>query len=295
MTSAVDQRPAHDDGHGYRDRAAYYAVEYQDDADRAFLADRVGPDVDGVLEVPCGAGRNALWLAETGRRIVACDLEPAMLDALAARYPGGRVPENLELVTGDMRALDLGERFDRVFVPREALQLLTDLADAGAALNALGRHVAPGGRMIVDLAAFRAAAPDMPDGPGLQPSYFDPDQPDGTWVRDWLRPAPDGRWLARWHSQRQGGTHVDVGLHYRLYATPDDAREDHPLTSWDGGFSLRRWTRAEIEGLVHAAGLAVQAAHADYDGTPHREGAARMILELTPVDVSPRTAEDDRS
>lgn len=276
----------------YSTRAAIYAVDYQDTADQPFLAWKVGPGVRNLLEVPCGAGRNAVWLAHTGRRIVACDLEPAMLDALASRYPGGWLPPNLHTRVADLRTLELDERFDLVVVPREALQLLTEEADGAAAVAALARHLAPDGRLVLDLAALRPAGLGLPDGGGLQPSYYDPAQPDGRWTWDWLRALPDGRLLGRWRKQWDRGALVQFDLAYAVYEREADARVDRATARWPDGFCLRRWARGEVEAFAAAAGLQTAAVYADYLGRPHAVGAARLIFDLCRADSDPGGTHD---
>jgi hypothetical protein len=53
----------------------------------------------------------------------------------------------------DMRTFDLGQSFDLVLVPREALQLLPP-NEGAQALARLADHTAPGGLLFLDLATF---------------------------------------------------------------------------------------------------------------------------------------------
>lgn len=258
---------------GYRERAAFYAVEYQDSGDRAFLESCVTPEVETILEVPCGAGRNALWLAATGRQVVAADIEAEMLDALAARFPGAKCPENLETALCDMRDFDLGRRFDLILVPREAIQVLDSEADVAATLATLRRHLSETGRLVIDLASFGSLKPGTPES--LLPSYFDPRVADGMTVEEWARPLGDGRTLAR--SRRQwdlGAEGVRVELSYELHATGVSKQR------WRSAMTLRRYSASRFRALAGDAGLSVHALHGDYERKPYAGGDARLIFVL---------------
>ena len=93
-----------------------------------------------LLDVACGTGRHLehlkLWYDCEG-----CDLDPAMLAVARARHPG------LRLFECDMRTLDAGRRYDAVVCLFSAIGYVGEL---GPAIAALGRHVAPGGVLLVE-------------------------------------------------------------------------------------------------------------------------------------------------
>jgi SAM-dependent methyltransferase len=101
----------------------------------------------------CGTGRIALPLAKAGLHVTGVDRSEAMLAIarrkLAAASPAVR--ERLSFVRQDMTALDLGRRFGFVFVPFRSFQhlLTTDLQRKS--LEAIRRHLEPGGRLALHL------------------------------------------------------------------------------------------------------------------------------------------------
>lgn len=215
-----------------------------------------------VLELGCGTGRIAVPLAAAGSRVTGVDISPAMLAAAHERAEG--LP--LRLVEGDMRTLDLGERFGAVFVPLGGLQHMTTAAEVAAALAVVARHLAPGGQAVVDV-----EAPHPDDWlPGPRPLLQhwtrelqrEPGSPGGTVTK---LVAVEGRPV---ESLREVTYHFDV--------QPPEG----PLQRATQQFTLRIITAGEIELAARLAGLRVAAWHGDYDGAPPREGDDRLIAIL---------------
>ncbi|HEY9229734.1 MAG TPA: class I SAM-dependent methyltransferase, partial [Gemmatimonadaceae bacterium] len=57
------------------------------------------PTAGDVLELGCGTGKNTVWLAERGRRVVAMDFSQGMLDVARRRVAG----DNVHFVRQDVR------------------------------------------------------------------------------------------------------------------------------------------------------------------------------------------------
>jgi SAM-dependent methyltransferase len=110
---------------------------------------RFAAEVDGLapgraLDVACGEGRNAVWLAERGWRVTAVDLSSVGL-AKARDLAAARGVE-VDLVHADVLAWDPEPRaFDLVAVIY--LQLPHD--ELAAALARAGAALAPGGTLLV--------------------------------------------------------------------------------------------------------------------------------------------------
>jgi len=65
------------------------------------------PEKPRILDIGCGMGEPiASWLIGRGARVTGLDSSPAMIALARARFP------DHEWIVGDMRALDLGRRFD---------------------------------------------------------------------------------------------------------------------------------------------------------------------------------------
>jgi SAM-dependent methyltransferase len=262
----------------YSLRAPWYAIEYREEQDLDFLAGLVSPRVGSVLEIPCGAGRATRRLASTGREIVAADLEPAMLDANAALFPGGRPPANLTLVQADMRAVDLGRRFDLILVPREAIQLLAEDGEVAAALAALARHLAPSARLMLDLAPLGLVSPPAERDLHLGPGYLDPSAPPGAWIDEWTRDAGPARLSRRRRQAAPERDRIRIDFEYEA----EDP--DHGMRRWSSSMIMRDHSPAAIADLAAAAGLRPAEILGAYDGRPYRPGDPRLVAILEAAD-----------
>ena len=94
-----------------------------------------------VLDVGAGSGRVALALARAGHEVVALDLDPALLEALAAR--AAKLP--LRTVCADARELALEQRFGCCLVPMQTIQLLGGARGRARFLRRARLHLRPGG------------------------------------------------------------------------------------------------------------------------------------------------------
>jgi SAM-dependent methyltransferase len=101
------------------------------------------------LDVGCGVGLYALWLAESvgqGGRVVAIEPEAAKVEAARALVGGEAVGERLEFRTGDGTAIPLPDRsVDWVWCG----DVLHHIVDTEKAVREFFRVVRPGGRIIV--------------------------------------------------------------------------------------------------------------------------------------------------
>ena len=111
----------------------------------AFLARWAGNGAR-ILELACGTGIHAEFLARSGARVVACDLAASMIEyAQRTRsHPGIRYEVR------DMRQPPTGP-FDRVMILGNSLNLLPTREDVARTLAGIHRQLAPGGRLLLQL------------------------------------------------------------------------------------------------------------------------------------------------
>jgi SAM-dependent methyltransferase len=114
--------------------------------------ERAFPAGAALLDVGCGTGTEAIWLAQRGYRITAVDSSRAMLDVLGRRAAAANLDiSTRQLKAGDLTKLveELGEgAFDGAYSSFGALNTEPSL---DRSLAALSRLVRPGGRIVLSV------------------------------------------------------------------------------------------------------------------------------------------------
>ncbi len=101
------------------------------------------PAARSLLDVACGTGGHLRRLRDRFD-VAGIDIDPGMLDQ--AR---GHLPE-VELVQADMRAFDLGRRFDAVICLFSSIGYSSSVEELNAAVAAMAGHLTGGGVLVVD-------------------------------------------------------------------------------------------------------------------------------------------------
>lgn len=95
-----------------------------------------------ILDLGCGAGDPiAAYLTSQGHAVVGVDASHAMLAIARARYPHG------DWRLGDMRTLDVPERFDGIIAWNSFFHLTRE--EQRAVLPLLAAHMAPGAALML--------------------------------------------------------------------------------------------------------------------------------------------------
>ena len=116
----------------------------------AFYLDEARRRGGTALELGCGTGRLAIPLARAGMHVTGLDVLPVMLERTKTRATEAGV--DMDLVQGDMRTFDLGERrFSLIYLPNTTLPHLLETKDIIACFARAARHLAPGGAFIFDV------------------------------------------------------------------------------------------------------------------------------------------------
>jgi len=132
----------------YERFAAFYDVVMDDPGPRAARVDaaieQYRPDAASLLELGCGTG-SILARLTCGATLTGLDRSPEMLAVCAAKVPGAR------LVEGDMRAFDLGQRYDVVVCVFDSINHLLDVSSWESLVACVDRHLTEGGLFVFDV------------------------------------------------------------------------------------------------------------------------------------------------
>jgi len=236
----------------------------KDRRDVAFYLAQARASGGPVLEAGCGTGRVLIPIAAAGLEITGVDSSEAMLakcrEKLESQPP--EVQRRARLVCADMRDFDLGRTFPLAIVPFRPFQHLLAVEDQLACLAALRRHLAPRGRLVLDV--FNPDLRRLHD-----PRYKEEveEVPERT--------LADGRRFrvsSRVTAFRRAEQINEVELIYHI--TSADGRAERivePLV-------IRYFFRYELEHVLARAGFAVKALFGDFDQSPLGDGSPEMIF-----------------
>jgi SAM-dependent methyltransferase len=216
-----------------------------------------------VLEVGCGTGRVLIPAARQGAEITGVDRSPRMLAQCRARLAEERpeVQKNVKLVQADMRDFDLKTQFSLIMIPFRPLQHLVAVSEQLAALRAIHRHLAPGGRLVFDVF-----------NPNLRYLVEDNSHEREDTAEVML---PDGRSFRR--TSRVAAVHIadqynEVELIYYVRGT------DGKIERLVQGFPMRWYWRYEVEHLLTRCGFRVKAIFGDFNRSPLTDVSPEMIF-----------------
>ncbi len=213
----------------YDEASAFmFAPDVLDPAVR-FLADLAG---DGpVLELAIGTGRVAIPLVERGVPVKGIELSQPMVDKLREKR------HDIPVVVGDMATSTVPGQFSLVYVVWNSIGNLRTQDEQVACFSNAARHLAPGGRFVVEL-----------------------------WIPG-IRRFPPGQAAVPFHvGQHHVGfdtydmaTQQGTSHHYRRHS--DD-------TVTYGASNFRYIWPAECDLMARLAGMELESRHADWDGSP---------------------------
>src|SRR6266850_4116686 len=231
--------------------------------DVAFYRDAAREFGDPVLELGCGTGRITMALAEAGKRITGLDLSERMLERAVKKRAALRVEarERVHLMQGDMARFDLGETFRLVIIPFRPFQHLLGVRQQVDCLNCVQKHLAPGGRLILDV--FQTDAERIHDPVHMREVLVtEYKTADGRQVRISER-------VTAFHRAEQRN---DVEMIFSIRHL--DGRHERLVFAW----TLRYFFRYEVEHLLARCGFKVTTLYGDFDRTPLRDESPEMIF-----------------
>lgn len=133
----------------YDSVAEIYDIYAVADYDVPFFVSEIRKVQGPVLELMAGTGRVSVPLLEAGAKLTCVDAARGMLDVLSRKIAARGL--DAELLCKDVRTLDLPATFELAIVPFHSFMELVSEADQQAALEAVFRCLASGGRLICTL------------------------------------------------------------------------------------------------------------------------------------------------
>jgi len=217
-----------------------------------------------ILELGCGTGRVLVPIARAGVRITGLDQSKPMLERARAKLAQEprEVQERVRLVDGDMTNFALDEKFRLVIIPFRPFQHLLTVEAQLACLGHVHRHLAAGGRLIVDF--FQTDPRRMFDPQFFEESAGLPEVklPDGRMVR------LTDRVIAYHRAEQQN----DVEMYFNVRHS--DGRMERLVHA----FTVRYFFRFEVEHLLARSGFRVVEAFGGFDRSPLADESPDMIF-----------------
>jgi len=197
-----------------------------------FIHELAGTQGGKLLDVACGTGRHALAFADLGYDVTASDVNEELL-AEGRNAAGDRV----RFVQGDMCDLHVdGGPFDLVTCLFDSIGYPQEDDRIVSALRSLGRHAAPGARIVCEF----LHAPALLRGA------------DSVRIRRLI--LRDGRELVRTSETTLEVERMLMHVRYELWAIASDGRVEHD----DEAQTNRVFSVPEMRLLATAAGLVVR-------------------------------------
>lgn len=237
----------------YRRVLPFYEAELRDRGDEGFWMWAASkPAGCRVLEPGSGTGRATRFLARSAGRVVSFDLTPEMVAVARKRLAA---EPNVSLLVADLRDLRLREHFDLIAAVDDPFVHLTEDADRDRAFATIAKHLAPGGRFLLDAAWMTPERRHTAEGEGL---IEDHKAEGGLAVRQ------------VWRCEAES----------RLCTTRFEYRVDDHLEAKES-FPGRLWSLDELEKRCRTAGLEITQLWGDYDRRPwDRTISPRLIAEM---------------
>ncbi len=213
-----------------------------------------------VLELGCGSGRLIGPIARRGLahradfRLVGLDLSAPLLAAARERmHTEPELRDVVRLVEADMSDFALEERFDLVIIAFNGLGFVVGPGRQRACLHAVRRHLAPGGRLAIDVIVPRVSYLALSER--TSPVRLGEDLHD---------PSPGVARLLRYDTERYDPVRqVDDSIYqYELQYTDGRVERFSRDLSWQMTFPN------ELELLMEDAGLRVTERYGDYERSP---------------------------
>ncbi|MEZ5196674.1 MAG: class I SAM-dependent methyltransferase [Bacteroidales bacterium] len=223
--------------------ARFYDVIYKhvrSDEDSEYFLTKIRECKGPVLEVGVGTGRFFIEALDKGADIYGIDISPSMINILQSKLSKS---EHHRIEVQDLCKLELHRSFDLIVAPFRVFMHLTTIQQQFEALDAVFRHLKPGGTFIFDLFVpnFKMLADGLNN------------------VKDFDGEYAPGKKLVRFTSM-----HTDISKQINYVAFKFIWKEGDTEHSKTWNTEMRYFFRYEIEHLINQSELILEAIHGDF-------------------------------
>jgi SAM-dependent methyltransferase len=231
--------------------------------DLAFYLETAAASHGPVLELGCGTGRIAIPIAQSGLHVTGLDISQKMLER-AEQKRSSLAPKRrdlLRLIRGDMTSFELREQFPLIIIPFRPFQHLLSVEAQLNCLTCTRRHLADGGRLVMDF--FQTDAARIHDPKFLEAHFVAEYKMSGARkVRLFER-------IAAFHRAEQCN---DVEMTFEV-TQPGGQVDRHVFA-----FTFRYFFRYEVEHLLARCGFRLLETFGDFDRSPLKDDSPEMIF-----------------
>lgn len=207
-----------------------------------------------VLELACGTGRLVIPLAKAGIDITGLDVAAPML--ARAREKAGKESLKIRFVLADARKFSLKRKFRLIFIAFNSMQHLHDKASLENFFNRVKKHLAPGGRFILEV--FN------PD-----PRYLVRDDKELLPIGYYKDPYSGKDVLVNERYSYDRAAQVSrIAWHYKLGRKATGAKQ----------LNMRCFFPQELDALLHYNGFAVIGKYGGYAREPFQADSRKQVV-----------------
>lgn len=135
----------------------YYHLLYghRDDLEAEFFIDNLYSNLhikpaDKILDLACGAGRHALYMASNGNNVTGIDLSSNSIHEAKIKAIERGISNHVDFSVQDMRNFELNAQFDFVFNLFTSFGYFDSKAENEDVLLCAKRHLNPHGTLVID-------------------------------------------------------------------------------------------------------------------------------------------------
>ena len=240
--------------HIYRDGRHFDQLFPRANRDLPFWIGQAQQHGAPVLELACGTGRVTVPLARQGFKMTGLDNSEAMLDE--ARRKSATAKVEVEWIQADMRDFDLAKTFSLIILPNNTLCHLLSLDDFEACLASVKKHLARGGKFVVDV--FVPKMELLVDKPGERFPFSEYDDPDSR-----------GRVVVTESYVYEPDTQIKRITTYHAISGEEEI---------EGELNMRMYFPQELDALVKYNGFAIDDKYGDYDQTAFDTQSEKQLV-----------------